>query len=158
MFAEMYMTFQGREERAGQGGTKFYFAEKGAAKEILGREGKHKNFCAPKQPEPQLQSTQLQEERKALNGETAKRQLCNERQQAKGGSPVPLLRPGEATSGALQPVLGSPAQGATGETPVEGFEDNKGTGASLCPGKGESPGAVQVEKSSLRGNPIDADQ
>lgn len=39
-------------------------------------------------------------------------------EQAKGGDPSPLLSAGEATWGALGPVLGSPAQERPGESPV----------------------------------------
>uniref|UniRef100_A0A8C3K070 sphingomyelin phosphodiesterase n=1 Tax=Calidris pygmaea TaxID=425635 RepID=A0A8C3K070_9CHAR len=52
-----------------------------------------------------------------------------------GGHPPPLLCPGEAPSGALGPVLGSPVpegQGTAGEGPAKGYSDAEGPGASLC--------------------------
>ncbi|GAB0190296.1 mitochondrial enolase superfamily member 1 [Grus japonensis] len=48
-------------------------------------------------------------------------------QQVEGGYPPPLLCPGEATSGILCPVLGSPVpdrQGTTGDSPEEGYKDD----------------------------------
>ncbi|PKU31867.1 rna-directed dna polymerase from mobile element jockey-like [Limosa lapponica baueri] len=55
-------------------------------------------------------------------------------QQVEGGHPPPLRCPGEATSGALGPVLGSPVQegqGTAGEGTAEGYKDDEGPGASL---------------------------
>ncbi|GAB0183870.1 mitochondrial enolase superfamily member 1 [Grus japonensis] len=44
-----------------------------------------------------------------------------------GAYPRPLLCPGEATSGILCPVFGTPVQerqGTTGESPAEGYKDD----------------------------------
>lgn len=45
-----------------------------------------------------------------------------------------MLSPGEAMSGVLCPVLGSPvkqSQGTTGDGPVEDCENNEGSGAPV---------------------------
>lgn len=72
------------------------------------------------------------------------------REQAKGGDPFPLYPTGEATPGALCPVLGSPVQeihGLTAASPVQGHKDDKGIGASSISGKAERAG-----KKRLRGD------
>ncbi|PKU44831.1 rna-directed dna polymerase from mobile element jockey- hypothetical protein [Limosa lapponica baueri] len=66
-------------------------------------------------------------------------------QQVKGGYPPPLFCPGEAPSGVLSPVLGSPVQegqGTAGESPTEGYKDDQGKIAPLLGGKAETPGSV----------------
>lgn len=50
----------------------------------------------------------------------------------KGGDSSPLLTTGEATSGVLRPVMGSPVKRKyrfTGVSPEQGYKDDEGPGA-----------------------------
>ena len=51
----------------------------------------------------------------------------------------------------LNPVQGR--RGATGESPVEGYEDEEGTGASLLRGEAEGAGLVQPEEEKAERGP-----
>lgn len=63
----------------------------------------------------------------------------------RGGDPLPLLCPGEATSGVLSSILGSLAQErpeTTGEGLEKGYKDVKETAASFLQGKTKRVGLV----------------
>ena len=50
-------------------------------------------------------------------------------------------------------MWGWPEQGATGKSPVEGYEDDEGTGGSLLRGEAEGAGLVQPEEEKAERGP-----
>lgn len=75
----------------------------------------------------------------------ARPQYFSHGQQVEGGDPLPLLCPGETTSGVLSPVLDSLAQErpeTTGEGLVKGYKDDEGTGAFILQARAKRVGPV----------------